>query len=254
MYPGIYNKVNPRRGGKKPRETLHFFKPAQPGQAHKPGESEYNMKNNTTNTTVKATAHNPGTYYGKVSISRYACYIPGTCEKPGLLSEKTTAHKPVKSEIKPATVNPGNITAKPGKAPEKPGNAPETTKKSPAALMNSKPNTETNKPGKREQARINAAAFIEVLNEITTPENRNLIDYSDRIAGLYRLQVIIDGKMKTIARVKLQQDVYILVRENVAKELQFDYDLINYNLPAGTHFDYTAARDAIERLYGLFED
>lgn len=201
------------------------------------------MKKTNTNTAVtmnnvsrETTQHNPGTYYGKQSIPTYTCYVPGTNKAP----EK----KPVN---KPENVKPENNT----KAPEKPVKSPKT---SPAALMNSKPNTETNKPGKREQARINAAAFIPVLHELTAGEDRDLIDYSDRIAGLYRLQARIDGKMKTIARVKLQQDVYILVRENVAKGLEWDYDLINYNLPAGTHFDYTAARDAIEKLYALFEE
>ena len=174
--------------------------------------------------------HNPGTYYGRQNLPIYAPYKPGTITAPEII---------------------GHTMESPVNAPEKPVKAPKT---SPAALMNSKPNTETNKPGKREQARQDAAAFIPVLHKLTTGENRDLIDYSDRVAGLYRLQARIDGKMKTIARVKLQQDVYILVRENVAKELDFDYDLINYNLPAGTHLEYTAARDALERLYGLFEE
>lgn len=202
-------------------------------------------KMNTTNTATTRNAsvkHNPGTYYGKQSIPVYTCYVPGTSKAP----EKTPVNKPETPVNVPEIVKPESNT----KAPEKPGKSPKT---SPAALMNSKPNTETNKPGKREQARIDAAAFIPVLHELTVGENRDLIDYSDRVAGLYRLQARIDGKIKTIARVKLQQDVYILVRENVAKELGFDYDLINYNLPAGTHFTYDAARDALERLYGLFE-
>ena len=96
--------------------------------------------------------------------------------------------------------------------------------------------------------------FTPVLFEITNEENRGIIDYSDRIAGLYRLQAVIDGKVKTIARVKLQRDVYILVRENVALALGEEYDLINYNLPAGMHIDYDNAREVVERLYDLFEN
>lgn len=211
------------------------------------------MKKNTANTAATVTVnvndifkHKDGKNAGKVNVPIFSKYAPGTTTAPviiGYTNPEKAPETPVKA---PENVKPENST----KAPEKPVNGVKT---SPAALMNSKPNTETNKPGKREQARINAAAFIPVLHELTAPENRDIIDYSDRIAGLYRLQARIDGKMKTIARVKLQQDVYILVRENVAKELDFDYDLINYNLPAGTHFEYTAARDAIERLYSLFE-
>jgi len=225
----------------------------QPGKADKPGEMEKNMKK-TMNTTATRNAsvvfkHNPGTYYGRQNLPVYAPYKPGTITAPEIIGHtmESPVNAPEKPVNKPENVKPENIT----KAPEKPAKAPKT---SPAALMNSKPNTETNKPGKREKARQDAAAFIPVLHELTAGENRDLIDYSDRVAGLYRLQARIDGKMKAIARVKLQRDVYILVRENVAKELQFDYDLINYNLPAGTHFEYTAARDAIERLYALFEE
>lgn len=167
---------------------------------------------------------------------------------------------PEKPEKAPKTAQ----TRKSPKSTEKPVKTAQSTRKqdaqnkkpSAAALMQSVPNKDTNKPGKREEARKNMADFEAVLVKLTKAKSRNLVSYTDRIAGLYRLQITINGKLKTIARVKLQRDVYILVREKVAQELNWDYDLINYNLPAGTHFQYTEdkAKNAIEALYNLFEE
>lgn len=158
--------------------------------------------------------------------------------------------KPIKSANKPETSKPNKTTSKPEKPAKMANNKPIT---SPERLNASKPNKGTNKPGKREQARENMTAFKETLATITDKENRGIIDYSDTMPGLYRLQFVINGKLKTIARVKLQRDIYILVRENVAELLGVDYDLINYNLPAGYHVEYKDGKKEIEKLFKLFE-
>ena len=219
------------------------------------------MKANTKRTNTTATTNKPATlsaseYFTRKNAGEIA---PGTGKKPARtgapLDYVDYFARKKKGEIAPGTSKPGKNTNKPGKAAKTANNKPTTGKRtSPAALTQSKPNTETNKPGKREQARKNMEDFTPVLFEITNEENRGIIDYSDRIAGLYRLQAVIDGKVKTIARVKLQRDVYILVRENVALALGEEYDLINYNLPAGMHIDYDNAREVVERLYDLFEN
>lgn len=70
----------------------------------------------------------------------------------------------------------------------------------------------------------------------------NILTY-DRAIGLYRVQTTIKGKLKTIARVKVaKNDAYILVRESTAVAIGIkDYEIINYNLPAGYHISNTTA-------------
>lgn len=75
------------------------------------------------------------------------------------------------------------------------------------------------------------------LNDI---DGVNILTY-DTVTGLYRVQTTINGKLKTIARVKVaKNDAYILVRESTAVALGIkDYEIINYNLPAGYHINNT---------------
>lgn len=74
----------------------------------------------------------------------------------------------------------------------------------------------------------------------TDKDNINLVDYTDTCNGLYRVQVKINGKLKTVARLKFsKKDVYILVRETTARVINKEYEIINYNLPAGFHIDNT---------------
>ncbi len=79
----------------------------------------------------------------------------------------------------------------------------------------------------------------------------NILEY-ENCAGLYRLQARINGKMKTIARIKVaKRDVYILVRESTARALNInDYEIINYNLPAGYH---RSLKEAYNELYRVYE-
>ncbi len=95
--------------------------------------------------------------------------------------------------------------------------------------------------------------FINMLDRITASDNRGYKDYSATVPGLFRLQVLINNSMKTIARIKLQKNVYVLVREEIAKACGFDYAMINYNLPAGTHFQYDEIESVINRIYEQYE-
>ena len=107
----------------------------------------------------------------------------------------------------------------------------------------------------------NTALQFSVINAIdnliknTVDEDGNttagVLEY-DNCQNLYRLQCRINGKMKTIARIKVaKRDFYILVRESTARAIGAnDYELINYNLPAGYHRDL---KDAYKELYKVYE-
>lgn len=87
----------------------------------------------------------------------------------------------------------------------------------------------------------------------TVDENGNptagVLEY-DNCNGLYRLQARINGKLKTIARIKVaKRDLYILVRETTARALNENYELINYNLPAGYHKPLSDAYKALRAIY-----
>ena len=218
----------------------------------------------TTTATTTATTLSPAEYFARKRAGEVA---PGTgtrTRKPGAPLDYVDyfAHKR-KGEIAPGT-SPAN---KPGTGANKPANK----RTSPAELNASKPNTETKKPGVRETARENMASFRENLpgyvyganNE--HKEDRGIIDYNDTMHGLYRLQATINGKLKTVCRIKAQRDVYALVRENVARALGYtentdgtpnktQYALINYNLPAGIHVSYEDIADFIQKLYSVFEE
>lgn len=76
---------------------------------------------------------------------------------------------------------------------------------------------------------------ISALDNLNKLENVNILEY-DSTPGLFRIQVKISDKYKTIARIKIaKRDTYILIRETTAKELKKNYEIINYNLPAGYH-------------------
>lgn len=76
---------------------------------------------------------------------------------------------------------------------------------------------------------------ISALDNLNKLENVNILEY-DSTPGLFRIQVKISDKYKTIARIKIaKRDTYILVRETTAKNLNKPYEIINYNLPAGYH-------------------
>lgn len=72
----------------------------------------------------------------------------------------------------------------------------------------------------------------------------------DNCPNLYRLQARINGKMKTIARIKVaKRDFYILVRETTARAINENYELINYNLPAGYHKLLEESYKAIKAVF-----
>lgn len=100
-----------------------------------------------------------------------------------------------------------------------------------------------------------AVVGIDNLLNITFGDKHvvNVLDYPN-VSGLYRVQVLIKGKMKTVARVKIgKKDAYILVRESTAKKLNKAYEIINYNLPAGYYVPlnqtYKELRKVIEYHY-----
>ena len=76
----------------------------------------------------------------------------------------------------------------------------------------------------------------------------NIIDYTEKTSGLYRLQLLINGKYKTIARIKAQKDIYILIKEDTANACNIQYEKILYNLPAGFHTDYDYIRNVTPKL------
>lgn len=125
-------------------------------------------------------------------------------------------------------------------------------------LTESKPNKETNKPDKKtlnkERREKEKVAFEKILNVVCKKKNRDFVSY-DNVAGLYRLYTIDTktNKRKCIARIKLQKDIYVLIREQLAKALNYDYDLINYNLPAGIHFEHTEIKDRLTEIYNTIE-
>lgn len=81
--------------------------------------------------------------------------------------------------------------------------------------------------------------FKQVIRNIEKLDNVNVL-YYDNVDGLYRIQTKINGKDKTIARIKVaKKDVYILIRETTARALNKAYEIINYNLPAGYHVTTT---------------
>ena len=209
-----------------------------------------NIENNATMTATRENPkHNAGTYHGKQIVTKYSCYIPGSNEKP----HEIPADACVNAENKPESVKPEEKPVEVVKPENKPENKPKTKQKSPVESSASVPNKETNKPGIREKAREDIKAFRDIIARVTKKPGRGMIDYSDTMPGLYRVQCTINGKLKTVARVKAQRDVYVLVREAVAQDLKYDYLLINYNLPAGVHFTYSEIEKELERLCAYFE-
>lgn len=93
--------------------------------------------------------------------------------------------------------------------------------------------------------------FKQVIRNIEKLENVNVL-YYDSVDGLYRIQTKINGKDKTIARIKVaKKDVYILIRETTARALNKAYEIINYNLPAGYHVN--TANDLYNDIKAVIE-
>lgn len=93
--------------------------------------------------------------------------------------------------------------------------------------------------------------FKQVIRNIEKIDNVNVL-YYDSVDGLYRIQTKINGKDKTIARIKVaKKDVYILIRETTARALNKAYEIINYNLPAGYHVN--TANDLYNDIKAVIE-
>ena len=93
--------------------------------------------------------------------------------------------------------------------------------------------------------------FEQAVKNIARLENVNILSY-DTVDGLYRIQTKINGKDKSIARIKIaKKDTYILIRESTARAINKDYEIINYNLPAGFH--ETTASALYETLKAVIE-
>lgn len=111
------------------------------------------------------------------------------------------------------------------------------------------------KEEKRELETLKKLAHQEGLHtairQLERLEEVNILSY-ENVAGLYRVQTYINDKLKTVARVKIaKKDAYILIRETTARELNKDYEIINYNLPAGYHVD--GATDLYNDLKAIVE-
>ena len=90
---------------------------------------------------------------------------------------------------------------------------------------------------------------IEETEEETEANKRivNILEY-DNMPSMYRIQVLIKGKYKTVARIKASyKDIHIAIREETARQLDKKYVIVNYNLPAQFHIEYKEA-------YKLFSD
>lgn len=93
--------------------------------------------------------------------------------------------------------------------------------------------------------------FKQVIRNIEKIDDVNVLHY-DSVDGLYRIQTKINGKDKTIARIKVaKKDVYILIRESTARALNKAYEIINYNLPAGYHVN--TAQDLYNDIKAVIE-
>lgn len=125
-------------------------------------------------------------------------------------------------------------------------------------LTESKPNKETAKPDKKtlnkERREKERVTFEKVLNAVCKKKSRDFVSY-ENVTGLYRLYSVDakTNKRKCIARIKLQKDIYVLIREQLAKALNYDYDLINYNLPASIHFEHTEIKERLTEIYNAIE-
>ena len=102
---------------------------------------------------------------------------------------------------------------------------------------------------KEENRRLNVLSKLSHSNGLNNTvlslnnlNNINILTY-DSVTGLYRVQTTINNKLKTVARVKVaKNDAYVLVRESTAVAIGIkDYEIINYNLPAGYHINNTTA-------------
>lgn len=102
---------------------------------------------------------------------------------------------------------------------------------------------------KEENRRLNVLSKLSHSNGLNSTvlalnnlDGVNILTY-DSVTGLYRVQTTINGKLKTIARVKVaKNDAYILIRESTAVAIGIsDYEIINYNLPCGYHISNTTA-------------
>ena len=82
-------------------------------------------------------------------------------------------------------------------------------------------------------------------NEIQTDNETksivNILEY-ENLPSMYRIQVLINNKYKTVARIKAsKRDIHIAIRESTARELNKNYVIVNYNLPAQYHITYKEA-------------
>ena len=77
-------------------------------------------------------------------------------------------------------------------------------------------------------------------NSIVTINNEevqtvNILEY-ENMPSMYRIQVLVNNKFKTVARVKASyKDIHVAIRETTAREIHPQYVIVNYNLPAQYH-------------------
>lgn len=76
----------------------------------------------------------------------------------------------------------------------------------------------------------------------------NILEY-ENMPSVYRIQVLINNRYKTVARIKAsKRDIHIAIRETTAKAMNTNYVIVNYNLPAQYHIDYKKAYEHLNRI------
>jgi hypothetical protein len=91
--------------------------------------------------------------------------------------------------------------------------------------------------------------LLQAIYNLSLQDNINILEY-DSCDTLYRVQVKINDRFKTVARLKIsKKDIYILIRETTARAINKEYEIINYNLPAGFH--ETTATDTYNALKAI---
>ena len=91
----------------------------------------------------------------------------------------------------------------------------------------------------KKTAKLNSIKIaLENLMKLENNEGKpivNVLEY-ENMPSMYRIQVLINNKYKTVARVKAcYKDIHVAIRETTARELGKSYVIVNYNLPAQYH-------------------
>lgn len=89
---------------------------------------------------------------------------------------------------------------------------------------------------------VNNSMFDDTVSKV------NILEY-ENMPSMYRIQVLIKGKYKTVARIKASfKDVHVAIREETAKAINKDYVIVNYNLPAQFNVSHNEIYKVLESV------